>query len=381
MNTQTARILVVDDEPQIRELLVRFLAYDGYDCLGAANGEMALKLMNDNSFHLVISDIMMPGMSGIELLRHIRAANPDVAVIMATAVDSRKTAMEALEAGAYGYLIKPFDRTDVLITVANALERRRLTILSQQYERTLEAQVEERTRELKLKAQEVKQRETEIVFRLLSSMGWRDDETGDHARRIGLYSAVLAEELAWDEESTDNIRLAAPMHDIGKIAIPDNILRKPGKLDAEEFERMKQHTIIGSRILDESDVPLIRLARDIALYHHEKWDGSGYPFGLAGLDIPECGRIVGIVDVYDALVHDRIYKPAFDEDKALEIMKQGKGKHFDPRIFDIFIQLLPQMRKIREQEGGESVAQDCDWNSLAGIARCGHMGAEVRLAS
>ena len=381
MNKQASRILVVDDEPHIRDLLVRFLTMDGYECLDAEDGGAALELMKSNTFELVISDIMMPGFSGLELLRKIKASHPDVAVIMVTAVDSKQTAIEAIQSGAYDYLIKPFDRTEVLITVANALERRRLTLLSQEYERSLEAQVEERTKEVLQKAQQVKERETEIVFRLLSSMGWRDDETGEHAERIGTYSAVLAEKLGWDIEAADNMRLAAPMHDIGKIGIPDSILRKRGPLTPEEFEVMKQHTVIGGRILDGSDVSLIQLARNIALHHHEKWDGSGYPFGLSGADIPECGRIVGIVDVYDALVNDRVYRRALKEKEAIQIMKRGRGKHFDPKIFDVFLGLLPQMRNIREDSLRRENSKECDRNTPDGLISCGENYVRARLAS
>lgn len=348
MTDKNVNVLIVDDEPHIREILFRTLRAAGYCCATAANGEEAFDLVQNDTFHLVLADIMMPGMSGIELLRRIKEAFPDVAVIMATAVDDRATATEALKLGAYGYLIKPFDRNDVLISVENALERRRLSLLSQAYERQLEAEVEARTREVRHTARQVRLREEEIVFRLLSSMGWRDHETGAHARRIGLYSAAIAEEIGWDESSTGLIRLAAPMHDLGKIGISDRILCKPGKLDQDEFDRMKEHTIIGARILEASEVELLQMAGEIALSHHERWDGQGYPQRLPGYAIPESGRIVAVADVYDALVHNRVYKPAFPEEMAVAIMTAERGRHFDPRILDCFLRLLPEMRRIRE---------------------------------
>lgn len=336
------RILVVDDEPYICEILSRVLGSEGYTCEVASNGEAALKLLENDTFHLMISDIMMPGLSGLDLLAIVRAVHPDVAVIMLTAVDDRKIAVEALEFGAYGYLIKPFDKNDILINVTNALERRRLALLSKRYEQDLEDKVRERTRE-------VKEREEEIVFRLLSAMGHRDDETGSHARRIGLYAATLAKEVGWKSEAVENIRLAASMHDLGKIGIPDRVLQKAGPLTSDEFALMQGHSEIGARILGGSDVPALKMAAEIALSHHEKWDGSGYPSGLAGLDIPESARIVAIVDAYDALVHNRVYRPALTEEKAVAILKDASGTHFDPGLLDRFLHLLPEMRRIREQ--------------------------------
>ncbi|MFH1117842.1 MAG: HD domain-containing phosphohydrolase, partial [Pseudomonadota bacterium] len=337
-----ARILVVDDEEAIRNLLAIQLSTDGYVCSTASGGEEAQRLLESNEFHLVLSDINMPGMSGIELLSVITRRYPNTAVLMATAVDDRDTATRALELGAYGYLIKPFGMNDVLNNVANALERRRLTLLSQEYERELEAEVRERTRQ-------VREREEEVVFRLLSSMGFRDDETGAHARRIGLYAALMARGLGWKQEEVDKILLAAPMHDLGKIGINDAILRKPGRLTAEEFEEMKKHTTIGAKILRGSEVPLIRLAEEIALSHHEKWDGSGYPQGLAGDAIPPSGRITAVADVYDALVHKRVYKEAYPEEKALAVLEEGRGRHFCPEVVTVFMNMHPEMRRIRKE--------------------------------
>lgn len=345
---EPARTLIVDDEGPIQLLLSRYLETDGHQCVTASSAEEAQELLKGNEFHLVLSDINMPGISGIDLLKEIKTDYPDIAVLMVTAVDDRKLAGHALELGAYGYLIKPFTMSEVLINVANALERRRLTLLSQNYERELEKEVKERTREVEEKALKIKDREEEIVLRLLSSMGIRDDETGAHASRIGLYSAAMAEELGWDDDNVNSLRLAAPMHDLGKIGIDDSILRKAGKLTPEEFEIMKQHTIIGAKILEGSEVQLLQLASEIALSHHEKWDGSGYPYGLKENDIPQSGRIVAIADVYDALVHERVYKPAFPEEKAIALMEQGSGKHFDPKALQVFFDLLPVMRRIRK---------------------------------
>jgi putative two-component system response regulator len=336
------KILVVDDEEFIADLLQRWFIVEGYHCETVSNGIDALKMLEQDEFDLVVSDITMPLMSGIELLEIVRNRWPDIAVLMATAISDRETAVHALRVGAYGYSIKPFDRNELLINVANALERRRVTLLMREYEQDLEQKVRERTAQ-------VRQREEQIVVRLLSAAEFRDDETGAHIRRIGLYSAVMAKELGWDHQAVDDMRLAAPMHDVGKIGVPDRILQKPGRLTAEEWEIMKTHTTIGGKILDDPDVPLLRLAREIALSHHEKWVGTGYPLGLSGEAIPESGRIVAVVDVYDALVHNRCYKPAYPEEEALAIIRDGMGSHFDPRILDCFFSLLPALRRIREE--------------------------------
>ncbi len=341
MQERPARILIVDDEPYICDLLKRWLDGEGYACSTAADGETALELLNREKFDLLVSDIMMPRMSGIDLLMVMKPLFPDVAVIMVTAVDDRKTAILALELGAYGYVTKPFERNEIIISVVNALERRRLLLLSRHYERELEAKVLQRT-------EEVRQREEEIILRLLSATGCRDDETGAHVRRIGLYSAEMARALSWSHEGVERIRLAAPMHDVGKIGIPDAILRKPGKLTVDEFEIMKTHAEIGAGILDGSEVPLMKMAKEIALFHHERCDGSGYPRGLTGKEIPVSAAIVAVVDVYDAMVHHRVYRRAIPETQALSIMMAAGGDYFGFRIFECFMDLVPTLGRIRE---------------------------------
>jgi putative two-component system response regulator len=340
--TNTAKILITDDEPAVCEILSRWLMAEGYTCATAFSGGQAIRLLGDGDFQLIVSDVLMPGLSGLDLLELVRSRFPETAVILVTGVDDKDTALSAVQLGAYGYVIKPFKKNEILINVSNALERQRLTLLSQQYERTLEARVLERTAE-------VRRREEEIIFRLLSTAAYRDDETGDHIRRIGLYSSLMARNLGWDDQAVDDIRLAAPMHDIGKVGIPDSILKKPGTLTPEEFEIMKTHTKIGAKILGGSDAPMIRMAAEIARSHHEKWDGSGYPRALPEDAIPESGRIVAVADVYDALVCDRVYRPAMSEAAATAVMRDGKGKHFDPRILEAFFDLLAEIRRIRGQ--------------------------------
>ena len=265
MKQRAPRILVVDDEPFIGQLLSRWLETEGYDCVTAQSGEQAIEQLESSEFQLVVSDIMMPGMSGMDLLTFLRTRFPEVAVIMVTGVDDRNTAILALDLGAYGYVIKPFDHNEIIINVANSLERRRLTLLSREYERELEEKVQQRTAQ-------VRQREEEIIYRLVSAAGYRDDETGTHIKRIGLYAALMARGLGWDPQSANDMRLAAAMHDLGKIGIPDGILRKPGRLTREEFEIMKKHAEIGARILEGSEVAMLQMAAEIAWSHHEKLD-------------------------------------------------------------------------------------------------------------
>lgn len=345
-------ILVVDDEEPVRDILSRWLTADGYRCLTAASADEAWPTLADDGVALSITDIMMPGRSGIDLLLSINARGLDTAVLMVTALDDRETAIRALQLGAYGYLIKPFDRNEILINVANALERRRLALAGKRYQQRLEEEVWKRTSELR-------RREQEIVLHLLSAAELRDDETGAHIRRIGLYAGVLAEELGWEQAGVEHIQLAASMHDVGKIGVPDRILRKPGRLTGPERSIMKTHTTIGAQILDGSDVSLLQMARDIALSHHEKWDGSGYPRGISGTEIHMCARIVAVADVYDALLHGRVYRPALPEDEALDTMAAERGKHFDPRVLDCFNGVRDRFRHIREtvSEGAAEAQQ------------------------
>jgi putative two-component system response regulator len=347
------RILIVDDEPHICEILSRWLSDEGYSCTSAYDGETALKFLERENFHLLISDIMMPGMSGIDLLTVTRPTYPDLAVLMVTAVDDRKTAVRTLQLGAYGYVIKPFDRNEILINVANALERRDITRLSHEYEQNLTEHVRKRIAEVRIQ-------EEEFVFRLTSAIGRRTDETPGHIRRMGLYSsALLKAYLGWDAKEVDDIRIAAAVHDVGKLGIPDSIVLKPGKLTAEEFEIMKKHAEIGAHIMEQSNFKVVEVSREIALCHHERWDGSGYPQGLRGEAIPDSARVVAVADVYDSLISDRVYRPAFPENKALAMIKEEKGGHFDPRIVECFFDCLLEIQHIRQE-----VEEEAFWGDL-----------------
>lgn len=335
---QDPSVLIVDDEAYVGTIMSRWLEPEGYACAVAHDFNEAIARLEEKNFDLLISDINMPGKSGVELLRVSKERFPDLAVIMATAINERDVAIQSLKLGAYGYMIKPFDKNEFLINVVSALERRRLSIRSKEYERLLEQEVQDRTGD-------IRDREQEIAMRLVWASEYRDDDTGDHIRRIGMYSAMLAEALGYPPATVDEIRLAAPMHDVGKIGVSDAILLKPGKLTKDEFQIIKKHPVIGAEILGGSNIPLLQLASSIALSHHEKWDGTGYPYGLAGRAIPEVARIVAIVDVYDALSYDRVYRKAFAEDEVMDIMDSGRGSHFDPDLFDCFLKVLPAFRR------------------------------------
>jgi putative two-component system response regulator len=348
------RILAVDDQSMVADMVGLWLTESGYDCDVAVSARQALAMLAQNTYDLMVSDVIMPDMSGIELLVQVKAHFPNLAVLMATGVDDRNTAIQAIQLGAYGYIIKPFTLNEFLINVANALERSRLTRESLNCREVLEEEVRARTAE-------VRRREEEIALRLISAAGHRDEETGEHIKRIGLYSVVLASALGWDEDRIDHLRVGAPMHDVGKIGIPDSILRKPGRLTAAEYQVIKQHPRIGAGILGGSKIPLLQTASDIALYHHEKWDGSGYPEGLSGTQIPEAARVVAIADVYDALSNDRVYRAMYPEKEVLGIMEKKKGRHFDPDILDCFLANLPAMEKILHSN--QDAVTKCDLHS------------------
>jgi putative two-component system response regulator len=279
-------------------------------------------------------------------MREIAEAYPDTAVIMMTGQDDTQTAIEALTHGACAYLLKPVKRAELVFHARRALERRQLILEKREYTHRLEERVREQTAT-------IRRREEEAIHQLLSASLWRDEETGTHIRRVGLLSELLARFTDWSAADAESIRLAAPMHDIGKIGIPDAILRKPGSLTPEEFRIMQTHTVIGAKILAGSDAPMLKMAEEIALNHHERWDGGGYPAGRAGDAIPESARITAIADVYDALTHDRVYRPAMSEEKVLEIMRQGAGAHFDSHLLAIFFLHLGEMSRVREENPEE----------------------------
>ena len=359
-DTQTSapiHILVVDDHPPIRTLMRRLLESNGYLCSLAADAEQARQAMECQSFELVLFDINMPpGESGFELVRSLASDYPDTAVMMVTAEDNTDSAEIATSIGAYGYVIKPFKINELLINISNALRRRKLEIENRRYRENLEQTVAERTSELrdalvKLQAaeREIRGAHEETVFRLMRAAEFRDNETAQHIQRMSQYCVLLARLIGNDSEYCDLLRLASPLHDIGKIGTPDQILLKPGRLTSDEFEIMKQHADIGCRILQGTGIPMLEMGATIAYTHHEKYNGKGYPMGLKGEDIPIEGRITAIADVFDALTSKRVYKSAHTIEESIDFMRSNSGEHFDPNLLDIFVSNLELVLEIKRQ--------------------------------
>ena len=312
-------------------------------------------------------DIDLPGRPGMELLPQIKRDFPDTEVIFMTGSPDTKLAVHALRLGASGYVSKPADREEVVSQVRHSLERRQRSLDKRSYTQDLERQVFEQTAT-------IRRTHEQTIHRLVAAASYRDEETGAHIKRTGLLSELIARKRGWDTRRADHLRMAAPMHDVGKIAIPDRILRKPGKLTADEFEIMKAHTLIGAQLLANSDSLLLRMAEEIARCHHERlerhWlsDATQRPQHSG-----KCG-IVTIVDVYDALMHDRVYRPAWPEEKVLEMMREERGQHFDPALLDTFFSLLPEMRSVLQEHPDESQEDPIDQDATALLARANELG-------
>ena len=342
-------ILVVDDEQTIRSFLKQVLIGEGYHCDEAGNVEEALEKLKRDAIDLVLLDIKMPGRSGLELLPEIRASFPDTAVVMATAMNDSSVAVQCMKQGAYDYVAKPFSLDDVVLSVERALRRRRLELENRAYQQHLEELVSEKTKELREALDRIKLASLDTIYRLARAAEYRDADTGAHIERIGRFSAAIARQLNLENSEVENMLYAAPMHDVGKIAVPDRILLKSSSLDSDEWEIMRRHTTIGAEILQGSDAEFIRLAEVIALTHHEKWDGSGYPRGLTGSQIPLAGRIVAIADVFDALTSARPYKEPFSVTASLDIVRKERGVHFDPDVVDAFFAVQDEILAIRDE--------------------------------
>jgi putative two-component system response regulator len=342
MTYQSEKVLVVDDDESIRELVGRMLERDGYLHKTAASAEEALEILQEEEIALVISDINMPGKTGIDLLREVKDSYKDIAVMMATAVDDRNVAIQSLYMGAFGYVTKPFNKNELMINVTNALRRRELEIENRRHSEELESTVSLRTAELQ-------QSREETIHKLARAAEFRDNETAQHTVRVGNFCEILAQSAGQDDVFCKELRIAAQLHDVGKIGISDTILLKPGKLTASEFEEIKKHCEIGYRILEDSKSEVLNLGAVIALTHHEKFNGSGYPKGLSQQDIPLVGRITAICDVFDALTSHRVYKAAMPVEQALEILKKEREEHFDPEILDLFLSNLEKIIIVKEQ--------------------------------
>jgi putative two-component system response regulator len=350
------KILVVDDRPENNELLAAHLVPQGYEIVKAANGEEALGKLSGNQIDLILLDVMMPGMDGFEVTRRIRQDNIYrlLPIILVTALRETEDRVKGIEAGCDDFISKPVDKMELLARVRSLLKVKAYNDLMSNYRKDLESEVTRRTEELKHALERIKAASLETIYRLSMAAEYKDENTGAHIKRMSRYSAAVARRMGLDESTVETILYAAPMHDLGKIGIPDRILTKPAKLNPVEWKIMKLHTVIGAKILKDSDAEFIRMGEAIAQCHHEKWDGSGYPNSLTGIEIPIAARIAAIADVFDAQTSRRPYKEPFAVEESLTIIREGRGSHFDPDVVDAFFAIHDEIFTIRKQYGDDN---------------------------
>jgi putative two-component system response regulator len=352
LDVTRASILIVDDEPTNVRLLESMLRMEGYTNLTSTqDSRSVVELYKAQRFDIILLDINMPYMDGFQVMAQLRALHLEsyIPILVLTAQADTATRLQALEAGAKDFVSKPFIRQEVMTRIRNILEVRLAHNYLQNQNQLLDRKVRERTRE-------IEETRLEIIRRLGRAAEYRDNETGLHIIRMSKYSEMLGRAAGMSSAESSILLDASPMHDIGKIGIPDSILLKPGKLDPGEWEVMKTHTTIGAEILSGHDSDLLETARLIAVTHHEKWDGSGYPNGLKGAGIPLVGRIVAVCDVFDALVSWRPYKQAWPVEDAIAEIRSQAGRHFDPELVGLFMKMLPDVLEVRHQyaEPGEA---------------------------
>jgi len=340
-----AKILIVDDDATSIRLLKKILTEAGYTNLSATRDPNRVqKLYSEIEPDLLVLDLHMPHMEGFKIMDQLREVEKSdyLPILVISQERNRVIQFSALEAGAKDFLVKPYDSIEVLLRIRNFLEVRKLHNEVRDQNKTLEKRVQERTEQLH-------QSQKDVIQRLSRAVEYRDSETGTHTMRMAQFTYFLAWAVGLSPIECEILSTASSLHDVGKIGIPDKILQKSGKLTSEEWEIMKTHTTIGAELLSGSASMFLKLGEEIALTHHEKWNGTGYPKGLKGEKIPLAGRICGICDVFDALTSKRPYKEAWSIDEALKEIKKGSGQHFDPNIVDCFFKILPQIRRIQEQ--------------------------------
>lgn len=349
-----SRILIIDDDASVVRTLRQILARDGFNRIASTTDpRQARPLFVEFNPDLVVLDLHMPELDGFDVLGQLAPLLPPegfLPVLVLTGDTTTEVKRRALAQGAHDFLQKPFDLVEVTLRIRNLLHTRMLHLRLADENLSLEARVRERTRQ-RDRAQ------NEMLKRLAVAGEARDDDTGRHTQRVGLLAAQVARAIGLPAASAQLIRQAAPLHDLGKIGISDSVLLKPGKLSPEEFEIMKSHTVIGAHILANGECDVVRMAERIARSHHERWDGTGYPDRLAGNAIPIEARIVGLVDVYDALTHARPYRPAWEHQKVLDHIAGERGRHFDPAICDVFLSNIATLVEARpERESVPEVA-------------------------
>ena len=366
MNTEV-KILAVDDVEMNLEMLDVMLSELDIQLFKAGNGQEALDLLErEPDIDAILLDLEMPVMNGFETLQALKRSDNfrDIPVIVITA--DRDEVVKTLALGANDFLSKPYNPDEMRLRVMNHVRSKKLNDLSSDMNKVLESEVVKKTTALQKALKLSKEAEYEISLRLGMAAEFRDLETGMHTRRISALSKALATLTSMSEEDSETLRFASPLHDVGKIGIPDRILLKPGKLDANEFEIMKMHTVIGGKILTDAErYPMLESGRIIALQHHERWDGKGYPHGLSGTDIHIFARIVAIVDVFDALTSERPYKKAFSLEKTEATMREGLGTFFDPDLLPLFFNNIDLFVKIKDELQDEPVAEESENDMLS----------------
>jgi response regulator RpfG family c-di-GMP phosphodiesterase len=327
------RILIVDDEVEITEILADLLSEE-YECLRAASAEEALTRLTESEFQLVISDITMPGMSGLDMIPHVKQLSPDTVVVMISGMQTVESAIGALRLGAFDYLMKPFDLRQVEAVVKRALEHHDLVVAKQRYENHLEELVEQRTVELDKALNSLEGAYRSTLKALTAALETRDSETHGHSERVVTYSLRLGREYGLSSDEMKSLEFGSLLHDIGKIGVPDSILRKPAKLTEEEWVRMREHPLHGQQIL--RGIEFLEGAARVVAQHHEKWDGTGYPFGLRQEEIDICARIFSVADAFDAITSDRVYRRGKPYEAAAQELDDWAGRQFDPKVVEAF---------------------------------------------
>ncbi len=345
-----AKILIVDDEEAIREVVSTLLEAQGHQCYTVANGRLAQDFLKKNTVDLVLSDMVMPEMDGLSLVEWLRQTDSDLPIIMVTAMHDISTALEAIRRGAYDYILKPFEKDQLYLGVRRALERRRLILENRNYQRNLEELVEERTAQLKGTLEQLEQSYDDTLEALGGALDLKDAETEGHCKRVTAFTIAIAKAMKVDPSHLPHIARAAFLHDIGKMAIPDAILRKPGPLTPEEREVMRTHCEIGFKMVKR--IPFLSEASDIVHSHQEFFDGSGYPRGLQGDEIPLGARIFAVADTLDAMISDRPYRRALSIETAREEIKRCSGTQFDPEVVGVFLGMPDTLwNELRENIG------------------------------
>ena len=348
---KNARILIVEDDQAMQKLNDRILSQLDHKTYCADNGKQALEMVAEVNPDLILMDANMPLIDGFEATRQIKSDQNTmgIPIIMITGISDTTHRVKALDAGVDDFLAKPPEKAEIIATICSQLKVKAYNDSIRDYQHTLEQAVSYRTDQLNHAMAQLKDTTLEIIHRLATASEYRDEDTGAHLQRMSNYAAIVAKKMGLGFNTVESILHAAPMHDIGKIGIPDSILLKPGKLTTSEWELMQEHPNIGYKILRGSKIPLVRTAGIIALTHHEKWNGKGYPQGLKGKKIPLVGRITAIADVFDALTSKRPYKPAFEVDKSIEIVKKESGQHFDPDVVEAFLACRDDLLTIKEK--------------------------------